>query len=255
MNPVVVDIYQGNAVSPAQFKAMHQFGIRGVIHKASEGGNFPDSKYRERRQQILDEGMMLGAYHFLNSSPVKTQADFFLSRALPTGWDGKTLLACDHEDNRYGIASVDQLHEFLELVFKATGQRPVLYSGNTIKTQLGNRIDPYLAQHRNWVPMYSDHLVLQASWTKFFLWQYTGDGLGPLQPHDIPGLHNDDLNVYGGTDLAADWVHSDHAANTQPTAVPVVPIVPPTPPAVAKPAPGPTEPGAMQKFWDWFKTH
>ena len=46
-----------------------------------------------------------------------------------------------------------------------------------------------------------------APWTKNYLIQYTGDGVGP-QPHTVQGLQNGaDLNAFNGTreDLLAAW--------------------------------------------------
>ena len=41
--PLVIDIYHGDAVK--SMKKVYKSGIRGVIHKATQGTNFEDSKY------------------------------------------------------------------------------------------------------------------------------------------------------------------------------------------------------------------
>ena len=49
---------------------------------------------------------------------------------------------------------------------------------------------------------------LPAAWSHYWLWQFTGDGIGP-QPHTIPGITTQgiDINQYNGDpdNLAEEW--------------------------------------------------
>ena len=77
-----------------------------------------------------------------------------------------------------------------------------------IKEQLGNRIDSYLAAHRLWLAQYGPRPVTPRNWPTAWLWQFTGDGVGP-KPHSIPGIIDSgiDINHFDGdaVKLAAEW--------------------------------------------------
>ena len=200
INPMVVDLSHHNDV--ADFGAVKVAGIAGVIHKATEGVSFTDKLYGGRRVRALDVGLLWGAYHFLRPGSIAAQVDFFLKAASP---DDTTLLALDHEDKRVTLIDAK---EFLLRIEDAVGRKPVLYSGSVIKEQLGNRIDGYLAAHRLWLAQYGPRPVTPRNWPSAWLWQFTGDGIGP-QPHSIPGIVGSgiDINSYEGdaVKLTAEW--------------------------------------------------
>lgn len=201
-SPVVVDISHHNTVT--DFAATYAAGIRGVIHKSSQGATLSDKTYTSRRKDATAAGLLWGAYHFADSSNVANQVSSFLRCAAP---DDNTLLALDWEDQGSRTMSLDQAKEFLQLVFDRTGQRPLLYSGNVAKEKLGARPDPFLNRHRLWLCQYGPVAKYPAGWDKHWLWQFSADGSGPL-PHSVAGIKDIgvDLNVFGGTDLAAEWV-------------------------------------------------
>jgi len=200
INPLVVDLSHHNDVT--DFSAVKAAGIAGIIHKATEGVGFTDKLYADRRGRALGVGLLWGAYHFLRPGSTAAQVDFFLKVAAP---DTATLLALDHEDER--VALIDA-KEFLLRVEDAVGRKPVLYSGFLIKQQLGNSIDGYLAAHRLWLAQYGPRPVTPRNWPSAWLWQFTGDGVGP-KPHSIPGIVGSgiDINSYEGdaVKLAAEW--------------------------------------------------
>jgi GH25 family lysozyme M1 (1,4-beta-N-acetylmuramidase) len=201
---MVVDIYHDDVVT--DLGATAAAGIAGVIHKATQGATITDDKYAARRSQARAAGLLWGAYHFGDNSPVADQVTHFLEIARP---DDGTLLALDFEPHptESRTMRLDQAREFLRLVQERTGRRAILYSGHLIKETLGHAVDPFFAAHRLWLCQYAQMPKLPASWDKFWLWQYTGDGEGPA-PHGIPGIQgNIDLNVYMGTaeQLAAEW--------------------------------------------------
>ena len=58
INPKVIDIYHLDANDArggdgADFAKAHAFGIRGVIHKATEGVTFKDAEYGPRGQAAI----------------------------------------------------------------------------------------------------------------------------------------------------------------------------------------------------------
>lgn len=200
-NHSVLDISHHNSVS--DFKQAYEYGIRGIVHKATEGTGYKDKTYNARRFLAKEAGMLWGAYHFVRPGNVKKQVDVFLDYAKP---DDNTLLALDHEDMGFGPGPAK---EFLALLKERTGRWPVLYSGHVIKEQLGNKIDPVLGSYRLWHAQYGNSYTVNKSWKSAWLWQFTEHG-------KIPGIGgNVDVNSYAGEpeQLAKEWAGKIDAAS------------------------------------------
>ncbi len=241
INPKVIDIYHGDEVAPDGFVQARRFGILGVIHKASEGSAMVDQTYARRRSMAKDAGLLWGAYHFIRPVAVSDQVDLFLRAAQP---DQDTLLALDYEVDS---VSLDQARDFIAHVEAKVGRSVVLYSGNTIKEKLGNRIDPWWGARRLWLAQYGPAPRVPPTWAKAWLWQYTGDGQGP-SPHQVPGIQGSiDINHWDGTDdeLRAQWAGVVAVAAAQPVPPEIrVPVggAPTLPPPVVAPPPPPVAP-------------
>jgi lysozyme len=214
MVPLVVDLSHHNEVE--DWGKVYASGIRGVIHKATQGSTFVDAQYASRKTTAKAAGLLWGAYHFGDNSDVTAQVANFLSAA---GDLSDTLLVLDFEPNNSNTMSFDQARQFLQLVYDKTGQRPTIYSGNLLKEGLGKKADPFFSAHRLWICEYGPKAVLPPGFTSYWLWQYTGDGIGN-PPHAVYGVKGTgiDLNVFGGTDLAAEWCHMP--ASPAPTPLP-----------------------------------
>src|SRR6201996_6717162 len=92
----VIDISHLSYVTDFNLMRRHS-GILGVIHKASEGGDWVDQTYAERRPQAEAAGLLWGAYHYgSHQYSGADQAQAFLAAAQP---GPKTLLALDFEPN------------------------------------------------------------------------------------------------------------------------------------------------------------
>jgi GH25 family lysozyme M1 (1,4-beta-N-acetylmuramidase) len=228
INPKVIDVSHYDAVVGDGFQAVRRAGIVGVIQKSSEGTARVDDRYADRVPKILAAGLLNGAYHFIRpSSNMEAQADFFLRCARPTD---STLISLDYE-----VGNVEPLEcqEFILHVESKIGRKVVLYSGNTIKEKLGDRFVPFWSERRLWLAQYASKWTVQRSWKAPWLWQFTGDGIGP-KPHSVPGISIDgglDISSYEASDeqLRAEWAND-------------VTHEPATPPPAIDPAPQPTTP-------------
>ena len=202
----VVDIYQGDTVK--DFAKAAGAGLLGVIHKATTGATGQDGQYAKRRKLATSAGLLWGAYHWGTKAKVSAQVDNFLNAAQP---DAQTLVALDFEPNGNNTMSLDQAREFLTLVQQRLGRKAVLYSGSLVKEALGKKTDAFFGSHRLWLAQYGPTPVVQKSWSKFWLWQYTDGDKGP-DPKQVPGIPGDskkrlDCDHYEGTagQLKADW--------------------------------------------------
>jgi lysozyme len=206
MIPRVADISHHNVVT--NFGKAAEAGLWGIIHKASQGRAYVDPTYGPRRPEAVAAGLLWGAYHFNTGDPVDQQVDNFMHAANP---DASTLMVLDYEDNRLSQMSIHQAIEFLHLLEQRLGRKGAIYSGNRVKETI-DALDAgdkaYLCAHRLWLCQYGPHAVLPHGWSKYWLWQYTGDGIGPT-PHWIAGIQGSgiDLNTYAGTreQFIAEW--------------------------------------------------
>ena len=205
INLMVVDLYHGDVVT--SFADAATSGIRGIIHKATQGTRVADSAYDARRGNAADVGLLWGAYHFATDEDVGAQVGHFLGVARP---DHATLLALDFEPHSNHTMRLSQARRFLVMVEQKLGRKAVLYSGNLIKEQLGGKVDAFFGSHRLWLAQYGPIPKVQRSWKKPWLRQYSADGTGP-GPHKVPGIPGAnghlDLNSYNGTpeQLATEW--------------------------------------------------
>ena len=103
--------------------------ILGVIHKATEGGDYVDQSYSARRPQAEAAGLLWGAYHFgTRQYPGARQANAFLATARP---GPSTLLALDFEPNDgnpRNTMTLAQAEAFVQTVYQATGRFPLVYT-------------------------------------------------------------------------------------------------------------------------------
>lgn len=190
----VVDLSHYQTVD--SFDDMKKAGVVGVILKVSEGLTVVDDKYLMFQKAAEEAGLLVGGYHFLHAGDPIPQAKFFLKLA---NWGPNTLLAADWEDPPHGAAmSLEDVKTFLEYIYQVTGQRPAVYSGNVAKQKIGDAKDEYMAQHRYWLASYTANIVLQASWDKYWLLQFTGDNLGPNLPRRCPGVQGGGLDLNTG---------------------------------------------------------
>src|SRR6185369_10458446 len=116
----VIDI--SRFVTVSDFRRVRQSGILGVIHKATEGGDYTDTTCAARRPQAEAAGLLWGTYHFgTGQMPGAQQAAFFLNRSRP---GPRTLLALDLEANENSPSNsmrLDQAEAFVRAVADATG--------------------------------------------------------------------------------------------------------------------------------------
>lgn len=190
---VVVDLSHHNG--PPDFAKAAAAGVKGVIHKATQGERYVDPTFAPRRPKALAAGLWWGAYHFGVGGDGVGQAEHFLATVQPAA---DTLLVLDFEANAQGPSmSLEEARAFVQHVRDRTGRWPGFYSGHYVKELLGTRVDPVLANCWFWLSQYGSTAVVPPCWRTWTLWQYTDGALGP-EPHDVPGLGRCDRDTFNG---------------------------------------------------------
>jgi lysozyme len=219
--PYVADMNHDNIIAwpyprgseIAGMQALKDAGIVGIIHKARQGVGFADPKFKLRRDNAEHVGLFVGSYDFATGDDVVTNVDSYLSYV---GVDDALSYWLDFEDNKHSEMSLEQALEFLDRVSQKIGRACGLYTGNRFKDtavawspdklQQFGKYPLWLAEYGS-QPRLVDANHRPLPWKEAFLWQYTGDGVGP-QPHRVNGVENGaDLSTCNGTadQLRALW--------------------------------------------------
>jgi lysozyme len=216
----------------ADFVAMKNEGVIGVIHEASFPRLQRDWRYFERQGAASQAGLLWGAYHFGDGTSPIRQADHFLAvvgsshSPVRTAEDPErkrigVLLVLDFEKNGHypgGTMSVSQAVAFVERIKERTGKYPGIYASEYRLRQMlyGSGAT---AAHRAvlsncwlWIANYHSEPRYTSPWSRWDLWQYTGDGKSGLRPRSafptsVANLRRAERNIFRGNNalLRAFW--------------------------------------------------
>lgn len=212
MQTLVADMGSQNTVDVAK---LSRSGCVGLIHRATRSNELTDSRYHPRRDAWRSVGGKWGGYAFNTGEEVKVQTDRFLDFAKIEA-DESAWLDLERNPGGTGQMTLGKTIEFLDRIDQAIGRRCGLYSGDVIKTLIAHATDDqrdFLALHPLWGCEYGprwkniDCNGHPLPWALPFLWQYTGDGIGP-EPQTLDGLEDGaDLSVFAGApdELRAAW--------------------------------------------------
>lgn len=180
MPNLVIDLYHGDPIDPSNgFHAMKGAGLKGIVHKATDGLHGVDGEYFSRRGRANNVGLLWGAYHFGQNADGEAQAVHFLDTANP---DDKTLVCLDWESPLRGrpAMSVSQAENFVQKVKDSLGRWPVLYSGRSFLVEHHVGLSSPLANCKLWVARYNSVMgKVPSPWTDWVLWQYADSGSEP----------------------------------------------------------------------------
>ena len=215
----------------ADFIAMKNEGVVGVIHEATFPRLQRDWRYAERQTSAMQAGLLWGAYHFADGTNPISQADHFLgvvAATHPLVNSAKAeksrpgvLLVLDFEKNGHypgGSMSTAQAAAFVERIKERTGKYPGIYgSENRLRQMLYG--SGATAAHRAvlsncwlWIANYHNEPRYTSPWDRWDLWQYTGDGKCGLRPRSsfptsVANLRRAERNIFRGNNalLQAFW--------------------------------------------------
>ena len=193
----VIDISHHQHVTPGSAKRIKDAGILAVIHKASEGRDYRDNTYHERRKLFKSMGFLWGSYHFSSSATPILQVENYLNYAQP---QPDELICLDYEPSSSGQnMSYAQMVEFIQLVQSELGRWPVIYGGHLLREVLAGVGASPVSQCPLWYARYSNTPIgVPDQWPSWTLWQYS-DGNNGQEPKLIPGFGRPDRDTYNGT--------------------------------------------------------
>ncbi|HSU12920.1 glycoside hydrolase family 25 protein [Longimicrobium sp.] len=191
MLDVVIDLHGPEPVK--SWEMVKNAGIMAVIHKATEGMDFTDKKFAQRRVEAQKAGLLWGSYHFGTASDPGKQARNFLEVVDP---GPKDLIVLDLEENFKNPPNSMSVHKaevFVTFVHDRLGRWPVLYAGADLRSLLNGKPNEILRNCELWLADWRDEPHLLPGWDRFALWQYSGGtskttGSHTKVPHPVPGL-------------------------------------------------------------------
>ena len=190
--PVCIDIshHQGYP----DFEDVAASGVRGIIHKVSEGTSFTDPDRSENCKNAIKAGLAVSTYHWLSPGSNPTaQMEFYLSLLDPKK---NERVVIDYEQNGCTLAMLeDAIAALLDYKHEL---KVTVYSGHLLKEQLGNNYNEFLAENTDlWLAQYTSGTPSwpDETYPHWSLWQYSETG-------EIPGINDCyvDLNNYNGSD-------------------------------------------------------
>ncbi len=167
-----------------------------MLHKATQGLSFVDPDYAARRGPAQAAGLMWAPTDSGTGDDPVAQADHSLQTVGPD--NAGMLLVLDFEQNTGGASmSLDQARAFVSRVQDQAGRWPGLYSGDCVKSLLGDQKDPVLGLCWFWLAQYGPNAVVPPNWSGWTLWQYTDGVNGPAAARG-PGDRACDRDQYFG---------------------------------------------------------
>lgn len=179
---------QGRVYQKTPSKRQYMQPISFVYMKATEGATHVDTTYARRAREADIHGIAKGAYHFLRlSSPIKDQVRNFIETVNWQPGDMPPALDVElpGELRRHGVSGV---FEWLEAVEKELGVRPIIYTGDNIRTKYLAK-DPRFKNYECWIARYNTAGPQSGDWQ---IWQMSDKARGRGHSGDI------DLNIFGG---------------------------------------------------------
>ena len=153
-----------------------EFKISFCFLKATEGGDFQDTKFQHNWRKSKEAGISRGAYHFYNPSKNATvQARNFINNVKLQEGDLAPVLDFEKDVNNVSVATVRKnLTKWLQIVEKHYGIKPIIYSNTFIYNKY---IKGHFKDTPLWLADYKSgniHSLVKSPNLK--IWQYTEKG-------------------------------------------------------------------------------
>lgn len=197
-----VSKYQGDV----DWNAVSGSGVKFAYIKATEGGDYLDTKFRQNWELSRAAGIRRGAYHFAYwCRPAQEQADWFVANvpadpsALPpvldVEWNPQSR-TCPHKVSRE-VALAD-MKIILSAMERAYGKKPLVYTSVDFYRDV---IAGDLQDYPMWVRSVKAFPTVKYGDRRWHFWQHTATG-------SVPGVRGyvDRNCYYGSLDDWQNWL-------------------------------------------------
>lgn len=168
-------------------------GVKFAFAKATEGVTVTDKTFAENWAGMRAAGIIRGAYHFFRpADEAQAQADHFLATARPAQGDLPAVLDVEVRDHVDAGTLVTRMKQWLDIVERGTGRKPVIYVSPSFWDELGGPRG--FSGYPLWVANYGrSSPMIPRGWTTYTFWQYSATG----RVTGVPG--QTDLDFFNGT--------------------------------------------------------
>jgi lysozyme len=201
-NPLPTSTYAGDIPLFGQAKGA---GWVAMMHKLTQGQGFVDPVALGRIGAANTAGLLLGGYHYMDTTPVAGQvANFMHVAGLAKAISANFVLCLDFEPGDASDDSTAMANEFVTAVQAATGTWPLLYTGRWDVAP--NVTGTNLPACPLWLAEYGTNPVPPPGWINWMFHQYSDGSVGP-NPANIPGIGSVDQSEYPGSieELSTWW--------------------------------------------------
>ncbi len=170
------------------------FPVSFIFIKATEGQSVRNAYYAADYAAARTHGYPVGSYHFFSHrSTGAAQANYFLTHAHVRQGDLPPVLdleptSAQVKDMGGSVAMWRRVRNWLQIVEKATGMRPILYISQTFVNKYLEDAPDIKRAYPVWIARYGEYKPD----VKLWLWQLAPDGR-------VAGIHGEvDINVFNG---------------------------------------------------------
>ena len=172
----------------------HTYPVSFVYIKSTEGTTIRNRYFLKDYMDAHKQGIHVGAYHFFSlRTSAAEQASFFLKHTLIRDSDFPPVLDVEPSDAQIeqiggGEALLSRVRQWLQLVERSTGKRPILYINQMFVNKYMRNADDIKQRYNVWIARYGEYKPD----VKLVYWQLTPDG----RVNGITGPV--DINVFNG---------------------------------------------------------
>lgn len=170
-----------------------QAGKAFAFVRATDGLDYTDPQFETYWKEAKEAGLLRGAYHFYRTNDDPTaQAENFLSVVQLQPGDLPPVVDFEKTTGSESASQIlEDLQTWLDVVEKATGRVPIIYTGPQYWNSLGSSA---FGSYPLWVAEYGVQSPKPvAGWSYWTFWQYSESGTVPGSSVPV------DLDVFYGT--------------------------------------------------------
>jgi lysozyme len=146
-----------------------------VFCKMSEGNNMIDNTYAYNIREARRHGLKVGAYHFYRANiPADQQFRNFMSVFKRQEQDILPFIDVELTNGMGDAIFVSRLRELCELITKAIGRRPIIYTGKYYYKKYLNT--DYWRQYPYFIASYTALTPMLENNDDYVIWQYSCKG-------------------------------------------------------------------------------